>query len=96
MPFYYGRWVDLAMYIKPSTGSDGRIKFWVDGTLVGTYDGPTFYSVHPNYWPTNRPFYFVDQGYYRDRRIVDSQQGGVHVYMTPMLVTSPVQGAIRR
>jgi hypothetical protein len=83
-----GTWVDLAMYIRPATDNTGRIRFWVNGTEVvnSPWDGNTFYTTNPN----NRPFYYVKQGYYRERTIVDFNTGGVHVYETPMLVTTPV------
>jgi hypothetical protein len=90
-----GRWVDFAMYIKPATAGgqymDGRIKVWVNGNLVHSRDGNTFYAFNAN----NRPFYYVKQGYYRERTIVDFNMGGVHVYETPMLVTTPLPAARR-
>jgi hypothetical protein len=84
----YGHWIDFAMYIKPSTApdyTDGRVRFFVNGNEVinSPWDGRNFYVPNPNYG--NLPFYHVTQGYYRKNRLI----GGVHVYMTPMLVTTP-------
>jgi hypothetical protein len=95
LPQNLGQWIDYAMYIKPSQQDNvGRIKFWVNGTEVNgsPWNGRSFYFPNPN--PPGHtgpfpPFYYVKQGYYRDYRIHDQAQGGVHVYMTPMVVTTP-------
>jgi hypothetical protein len=91
----YGHWVDYAMYIKPSQDDNvGLVRFWVNGNeIIPAFNRRSFY--YPNPTPPDGhmgpypPFYYVKQGYYRDRRIRDQAQGGVHVYMTPMLVTTP-------
>jgi hypothetical protein len=94
LPDSYGQWVDFAMYIKPSTQIDGRYRLWVNGTEVNgsPLDGNVFYQ----FLDPHRPYYYVKQGYYRHPLIRDQAQGGVTVYMTPMMVTSPSQPALRR
>jgi hypothetical protein len=111
LPNAYGQWVDFAMYIKPSTifpaacqpdNADGRIRFWVGGTEVtnSPWDGRDFYFRNPNWPPPGPylPFYYVKQGYYRAPQLdggVFPAPDGVHVYMTPLMVTSPSSPAYR-
>jgi hypothetical protein len=53
-----GRWVDLVLAVHWSTGPDGWVRAWLDGTPFtdGTFHGPTLYNGEGNY---------LRLGYYR-------------------------------
>lgn len=41
IPIPIGRWVHLEMYLKASTGSDGRVTLWQDGREIIDFTGVT-------------------------------------------------------
>jgi hypothetical protein len=76
---YLGVWTDFALHIKLSTKSDGLMKFYVNGKLVGTQTGNNM-----PYCTTNGvPWYYAKQGYYRSAAISTLDT----VYQTPVMST---------
>lgn len=59
-PIQTGVWYDLVLDINWSTSSNGWIKVYRDGALVGSYNGATQAS------GSGGRFYYLIQGYYRD------------------------------
>lgn len=43
-----GRWVRFEVFARWSKDEDGRLEFYVDGDLVGSYDGPTITALPIN------------------------------------------------
>jgi len=48
VPFPIDKWVKIDFYVKHSTGSDGRLRVYQDGTLIIAYDGRTMRESAPN------------------------------------------------
>ena len=78
---YRGKWTDLAIHAKFSTGSDGLLEFYVNGVKVGTKTGPNMVYATTNGTP---PWYYMKQGYYRSADVGSTDS----VYQTPILVTA--------
>lgn len=76
---YLDKWTNFALYANWSTGSDGRLIFFVDRHPVADHSGNNFYQ------STNGDvFYCIRQGYYRAKSITTQDI----VYQSPLLVST--------
>lgn len=50
VPIEPGTWVDLGLSVTWSQGGTGRVEWWVDGELIGSFDGPNMLNAAPHYF----------------------------------------------
>jgi len=56
----FGRWNDMIYHVRFSSGSDGRVEVWMNGSAVVSHRGPTSVDGGKNY-------FYNKIGLYRDR-----------------------------